>query len=495
MKPFVYVDLLSKADMQALLNRAQGPSAVDATFVYSHHRKQHPIKGVMQQQLLSNRLQELWLDHLHAKLPGQSLPLCEKKFSWLLAHAKEHALGSADAPITSVKQALRVMEEIDGYSVVAGKGITPFEFLRPDAKDGVQGINLIVSTVLRYCFADPQISTLDMAKMLPLKDILLKQNPEIEAQAVSACSAVFNKLTLQLQGDPSFDPQLASIAIKNMLALITFFSPQDAEVITVPTYLQGQWEGVDYKIERLRISGPDYPFSPYYGYGLLPVDVKQKAPPLLLFMGTTYPSSSGFFTYMSDLHPFKSVGKWAFEQGQAVIEDFVKRAHARTGERLHLIGQSLGGSLSLLTAMHFHEHIENVDAFSSPALVTSDVTAWNHMVDAKSALPKINIYCQQYDPVPMVGQAWGKDWNIRYVHGFPIHNGLEGHIRVGSAARSVVIVSAHEKITSSFHRTILGIIHRLAGLILFPLAQSLVFFKRWIILLTQIFHTSRPSPS
>jgi hypothetical protein len=249
------------------------------------------MASAREQRDLHSILKTVWLGHQEAvskELP-KDFSLIGKNFEWLFAQAKRRVLGSKQCPIQTVQEAMKVLENMDEYQMLQGRGITPYEFLKGKEAQSIADepqIASIVSQVLCYCWADPSISTGDLGRVLPLKKLLTGGNEAMNQAGCQAYNLVFQKLITQLQTDPSINPELATIAIENMLALIPYFEPEEGQVFCVPMFMEGSWRAVDYTVERIRVSSEDYPFTPYYAYGLLPSKGQPQASAQLLFMGT-----------------------------------------------------------------------------------------------------------------------------------------------------------------------------------------------------------------
>ena len=85
-----------------------------------------------------------------------------------------------------------------------------------------------------------------------------------------------------------------------------------------------------------------------FAYGLEPINHKD-AESQLIFMGTTYPAGQGFVPQVkTDLKGFETVGKTLYQCGHQRILAWLLHQKGN----VHVCGISLGGSLSLLLAIH-----------------------------------------------------------------------------------------------------------------------------------------------
>lgn len=488
-----YYDHLTEKHWDALAHLAQ--SSQDVHFLHSPDGSKHRIKSEAEQRSLELALKKMWLGYQQTEYVGLAkveATLAVNNIDWLFAQAKRRVLGSKTSAITTVKEAMAILENIQNHQIIHGRSLTPYEYL-VDTKvmskiSEDSNVSRLVSQVLRYCLSDPSLSTRDLARILPLGKLIRGGNEEMNEAACRAYDHVFQKLIEQLQTDETLNKELAHVVIENMLALLPYFEPKEGRVFTIPTLINGEWIAINYTVERLQISSKDYPFSPYYAYGLMPPKDESglfQAPAHLAFMGTTYPAASGgFFTILADTHPFKSVGMWAFEQGKDVIEAFLKKAQAQTGKKTVLTGQSLGACMSLHTATGFADLVSQAHAFSPTALLARDLVKWDQQAEQYLVLPDVQVYRQRHDMVPMFGNTWGHGWQINYVNGFDMTGPVEGHIRVGTAARQVTIARIQERVRPSLRRSLLAALKVVAGGIIFAIGQLMIWLKQAQVALT-----------
>ena len=137
----------------------------------------------------------------------------------------------------------------------------------------------------------------------------------------------------------------AKCRLNNILSYAAFFEYHNGAQINLPVIDDNGVRQVSYTVNRMPLTNP-FLSSPYCAYGLEPVHDK-KAPSQLLFMGTTYPGSSGFlWTLLADTFPFASVGSLLYHFGRQSVNKWINRQN----NQVLCHGQSLGGSLALMFA-------------------------------------------------------------------------------------------------------------------------------------------------
>lgn len=173
----------------------------------------------------------------------------------------------------------------------------------------------------------------------------------------------------------SEDLEKAQLAIHNTLALYAMFCPTPNEPITIPQYIDNQWEIVTYSVTPIELtptkgiwlnflSDQDRLFS----YGLTPVN-ESKAHPLLLHCGTGWGTAQGHsMQYLADMWPNKSPGEIFFEWQYDGLNQWISQAYDETNKKVITSGQSLGGSLSYLTALAFPDKIEKAYCLNPPGM-------------------------------------------------------------------------------------------------------------------------------
>lgn len=136
------------------------------------------------------------------------------------------------------------------------------------------------------------------------------------------------------------------------LSYIPFFHPKNNSSIYIPQKINNNWQRVEYKVERIQITHKIFG-SPYYAYGLKPIN-NPDAQAQLLFMGTNpLPTATGrFHTFMTDFLPGFSAGEHLYLSAKGKIQKWVEK-NATSSRPVVATGMSLGGSLAGIT--HFNQ--------------------------------------------------------------------------------------------------------------------------------------------
>lgn len=187
------------------------------------------------------------------------------------------------------------------------------------------------------------------------------------------------------------------VIIGDLLSLYPFLRPQDNEPLAVPMRVEGRWTIVTYNVKKISLT-PRWMGSPITAYGLTPHENPPKAPPLLLFKGTTYPTDKGFgLSLLTDINPLDSVGSYVYGIGKKEIEKWFTE-NTSSSKKAIIYGKSLGGAHAWRTGIQF-DNVEKVMAYGAPGLSNSDLKQLKEKQE-KGNLPEINIFCQRNDPVP-----------------------------------------------------------------------------------------------
>ena len=215
----------------------------------------------------------------------------------------------------------------------------------------------------------------------------------------------------------------AQLYISNCLSLLPFADFNPYEFITIPQYIEGAWQQVDYKvvpieltptegIEKLFFREEDRAFA----YGLEPIAC-DKAEPHLIFSGTSYPAGQGYSMQVhTDLEGFETAGKKLYRTGHERITAFLDKQLSQN-KKTHVCGVSLGGALSLLVAIDQGNKLSRVDALNPAGLYESfkksQYDHWDEIVSAGDA-PEVFVQRQGRDPVSLFG-VWKPEWHVLQV--------------------------------------------------------------------------------
>ncbi|CEG56191.1 hypothetical protein [Legionella fallonii] len=253
-----------------------------------------------------------------------------------------------------------------------------------------------------------------------LKAIFVYRDPALLKELRFAFQQGFELLFTQLQGRQLSEEQNEQVQLylSNCLSILPYSDLTPYESIKIPQSINGEWELVEYSVTPIELT-PTTGFNSYFiqdsdrvfAYGLEPIS-HLHAQPHLIFMGTTYPAGQGFIPQIqTDLQGFETVGKSLYESGI----DRIKQWLLRQKDKAHVCGVSLGGSLSLLLALHMGQHLQRVDALNPAGLhdgwYKSPYDQWDNL----NSQPQVVVQRQANDPVSFFG-VWKKGWQILWVN-------------------------------------------------------------------------------
>ncbi len=250
----------------------------------------------------------------------------------------------------------------------------------------------------------------------------------------------------------------------DLLALYPFLMPQDGEMIRLPAKIDGVWQLEDYITDRIELT-PEILGSPLVAYGLSPSN--EKAPPLLLFKGTTYPTDEGaLLSFMTDVNPLGSVGSYGFWLGMNKIQSWIDKQHSK----IIVYGKSLGGALSWRTALYYPDKIAKVMAYGAPGF-SPLALIWLFDVNVKYPDLQFNFFCQRNDLVPFSDCVATSGVNYYEVLSANCQdNAVAAHADMYSTHESSMILHMQQDYIRSRGKRALVTIGRLSGTLLFPLA-------------------------
>jgi hypothetical protein len=217
--------------------------------------------------------------------------------------------------------------------------------------------------------------------------------------------------------------------------------------IEIPQYVNHRWQLIPYRVTCIELTPKtgfqsvwltDYDRA--YAYGLTPLTQQSSVSPMLIFSGSTYPAGAGANTYLlTDLEAFRSAGQSLFASGQERIMQWVNQNQIHN---FHVMGMSLGGSMTLLTCLHMPEYIDQAFALNPPALY--ELPKVNH-----PCTPKVRVMIQCCDPVSKFG-VWHPDWHVvhlNFAEPHPKQNPFLDHILIysGLPFKHYLTISAPEE--------------------------------------------------
>ena len=201
------------------------------------------------------------------------------------------------------------------------------------------------------------------------------------------------------------DPKLLSLAVEEVLAKVLAYRNLEVGMrIYIPTELKKKsWELVEYEVDTV--------LDLLYGmpaFGLL-AQKQAKAPPLLLFRGTDLSllSKKSWASILCDLD-VSGIGWTAFQSAEPQIKKWLEKANSLRGPA-KVVGFSLGGALSIYTALLEPSCLCRVVAFNSPGVSKSLFLLWG-----KEQLPPISFYAAQGDPVSKLGWIGPRAFEMAY---------------------------------------------------------------------------------
>ncbi|BCA94789.1 hypothetical protein TUM19329_11500 [Legionella antarctica] len=248
------------------------------------------------------------------------------------------------------------------------------------------------------------------------KAVFVCRSPELLKELRFAFQQGFELLFTQLEGKKLTTEQNEQVQLylSNCLGLLPYSDLTPYESIKIPQNINDEWVLVEYHITPIELT-PTTGFKSFFiqdtdrvfAYGLQPIK-NHKAPSQLIFMGTTYPAGQGFLPQIkTDLKGFETVGKSLYKSGIGRIKQWL----SRQDDNVHVCGVSLGGSLSLLLAIHQGKHLKRVDALNPAGLHDSWRKSKYDKWDQLETKPEVVVQVQADDPVSLLG-VWKKDWKI-----------------------------------------------------------------------------------
>ena len=317
-----------------------------------------------------------------------------------------------------------------------------------------------VESVVEYLFLKRDMPNRTLASKKILKAIFLEKDPEMLKAFCSALQKVLDEGFQNFQNG-NVREEIFNIFVQNAVAFLPFSYPEEGETFCIPAKVNGEWKRVEYRVEK-RIELTEDKNSPRLPK-LLTEAITARLPsllsraitymittfvrdlfsshmpafklvndegalPYLVFLGTTYPGGDGFLaTILSDLTPGFSPGGIAIRLG----EENLRKALSE-GEKVRLVGLSLGGALTLKAADLFKESVLDAYAFNPPGSYDWE----NYTTD----LP-IHIFWQWNDMVARGGYfPEGENVTLTHVLRERSEDPLNAHQRVYTANPEVTLL-------------------------------------------------------
>lgn len=376
----------------------------------------------------------------------------------------------SDGPITA-KMAKTLLHMVD-HEIIATGHLELWDNNYPlSGEDGRNFVKFLLSETDSFT---------DYLSTNALKALFVRKDLHFLRQARSALQEVLDRLSQRLErGLSKKQEALAEIFIGNILSLLPFFEPQAHEILNVPQKINGAWKQVDYQIEPIQLTDARMG-SPFFAYGLKPCQNEQ-AMPLLLFMGTPFPTASGaLVAYWNDCAPFYSVGEiiyshFASEKIRAWVNQCQKELHVV--QAIKAFGLSLGGSLALLAMAHLPTIIREVHAYNPAALNKGILSAYKQTCSSDYK-PDVRIYWQENDLIPLLGDGWDDDWKLIRIFGARQQNPYFAHIRSMMGHKEVFALLANTKKTNNeLARKVVTLSHQVFSIPLFALSSAFIGYN------------------
>ncbi|MBA3816939.1 MAG: hypothetical protein H0X29_10580 [Parachlamydiaceae bacterium] len=247
-----------------------------------------------------------------------------------------------------------------------------------------------------------------------------------------------------------------------IIAILPFSYPFEGEKMKIPLLEEnGACRLVEYSINIIEFS-PNNTSSPMSAIGFAPI-IDTLAPPILSYLGTTFPAGNGFTTTIkADFTPKMAVGEEAYAQAKEKIAFWFKNK-----TNVHLVGVSLGGAMAFHTIRDHYKSLSRTDIYNPPGLYAH---CWKGQ-SYNDGCP-INIYRQPGDIVSKMG-FWPEGSKVKIFNIIPHQNGIaevmpRSHIQAFSGCQKVTFLQSDPATENkSFSRKALVLMHRYFGPYLF----------------------------
>jgi len=306
------------------------------------------------------------------------------------------------------------------------------------------------------------------------KGILIRKDPALLKAMRDEFRAVLKSCGEHLPIPGSKEEILYKTFIGNIVALLPYAYPEEGEVFSIPQKINGEWKNSVYTVDRKIELSPKWFSSPIAAYGL----TSKEGPPLLTFLGTTYPAGEGYLaTLLSDVTPFMSVGHAPYIYGKKQIEEWLNDK-----EQVRLCGTSLGGALSFHVLRNHKEKIAQVDAYNPPGL-----HPWQWKEKFNDSV-EINIVYNENDLVGTLG-AFPEGDKVNVIR--PVleknQNSIKAHAQAYSGNKEVMLLKSDPAYENSrisrklltvchfFLSCLLAFIPILLAYLVFSLFNALIF--------------------
>jgi hypothetical protein len=359
--------------------------------------------------------------------------------------------------------ALRSIDnEFKSRLIYHGKGI-------PSARTAASGptspIRQLVQTLL-HGMPFPK----NLINSRTLRAFLVEQNPVLLKEFRQEIQYELNNLQNNLPKTPE-EEMVWRTFLGNLLGFVPYTYPQSGETITIPFLKDGVCKQVRYDMEVIPLKFNNL-CTPLSAIAMTPKEKEEQAPPILSFIGTTFPSGTGFAaSILSDFTPGYSVGEFAYETDQANIANWMENK-----KNVHAVGISLGGSLAFHALRHHHDKLARVDVYNPAGLYSN---CWNEDLGKTC---DVNIHWQPEDLVSELG-FWPTQGNISSYEilqhqGLP-ENLFSSHVRTFSGSETITVIKHDpKKQNQSLRKKILTVLHKIFSFLIFVPVTCVLVINR-----------------
>lgn len=216
-----------------------------------------------------------------------------------------------------------------------------------------------------------------------IQTLFVKKNPQFIYVARKEIQTILenfaNELALIDMTRLNDEEQLKiHFTLHNILSIYVMFEPHPKDRLIIPQLIKDEeskvsWQKVCYQTTPIDLSPDNLTWkmvltddSRVFSYGFSPITHQQTANSLLVHSGTTWPMAQGSkLQYLTDMWPQKTPGEsfieWQYDRLKCWIE--------KQPNKITTCGQSLGGSLAILSQFAFPEKIKKIYPLSPTALV------------------------------------------------------------------------------------------------------------------------------
>jgi len=295
------------------------------------------------------------------------------------------------------------------------------------------------------------------------KGLLLREDPELQKSMREEFRVILSACAECFPSPGSKEEILYETFIGNVISFLPYSYPEEGEVFSIPQKIGGEWKKATYIVDKKIDLSPKWFSSPIAAYGL----TSQEAPPLLIFLGTTYPAGEGCVaTLLSDFTPLMSVGHAPYLYGKKEIQKWLEDK-----EGVHLCGMSLGGAFTFHVLRNHEEKIAQVDAYNPPGLYP---WLWKERYNSAD----IHIVYNENDLVATLG-AFPEGDKVRVIRAFAekSENFFKAHIQAYSGFDETTLLKSDSVYENRrVDRKILTALHFVLGFCLAFLPILFLYF-------------------